>query len=299
MSCARRASELEAWQTFLRYERCLSPDTCKAYLRDLVRLDGELKAGMSWSELGEQDLRRVMAQLRSTDLQSRSLHRWLSSVRSFYEFLMKEGLSNTNPARNLQAPKRTKPLPKVLDTDQIASMLDVVPDSPLGMRDHAILELFYSAGIRLSELASLDLSDLEFSSGQAKVVGKRNKERLVLIGKKASLSLKAWLKVRANFAKGGEQAVFVSKNGNRISQRQIQVRIKAWGKRHGIDVPLHPHMLRHSFASHMLESSGDLRAVQELLGHSDISTTQVYTHLDFQHLAEVYDRTHPRARKKD
>ncbi|WP_281647755.1 tyrosine recombinase XerC [Parendozoicomonas sp. Alg238-R29] len=299
MSQQSRAGQLEAWQTFLRYERQMSPNTCSAYLRDVRKLEKQLKKDDQWSSLKETDIRRVMGNLRLEGLESRSLHRWLSSIRGFYVFLMREGLADNNPAKNLQAPKRSKPLPKVLDTDQVSSMLDVTSDSPLTMRDHAILELFYSAGVRLSELVGLDLVDIDLSSGQAIVLGKGNKERVTHIGSKAEVALRKWLKVRGNLAKESETALFVSRNGSRISRRQVQVRIKAWGKQHGLDTPLHPHMLRHSFASHILESSGELRAVQELLGHSDISTTQVYTHLDFQHLADVYDKTHPRARKKD
>ncbi|CAM3609145.1 tyrosine recombinase XerC [Parendozoicomonas haliclonae] len=298
MSCKQRSRQLDAWLDYLRYERRLSPNTCSAYLRDLHRLEQSLDDKQRWSDVKESDLRQLMGELKLAGLEARSLHRWLSSIRSFYDFLIRENLCKLNPARSLQAPKRSKPLPKTLDTDQIASLLDVVPDSPLAIRDHAILELFYSAGMRLTELSSLDRSDIDFSSGEAKVTGKGNNERITHVGSKAAESLKRWLKERNALIKDGETALFVSQHGNRLSQRQIQVRIKAWGKKHGLDIPLHPHMLRHSFASHMLESSGELRAVQELLGHSDISTTQIYTHLDFQHLADVYDRAHPRARKK-
>ena len=294
-----RAKDVQAWLNFLRYERRMSPNTCSAYERDIGKLNRELESDDNWSALKERDIRQVLGALRMAGLESRSLHRWLSSVRSFYDFLMLEGKASDNPARSLQAPKRGKPLPKVLDADQLSGMLDVTSDSPLMIRDHAIIELFYSAGMRLSELVGLDLVDLDLPSGEAKVEGKGNKQRMTQVGRKATEALQKWLKMRVALAGVDEQAVFVSKNGNRISRRQVQVRIKEWGKRHGVDIPLHPHMLRHSFASHLLESSGELRAVQELLGHSDISTTQIYTHLDYQHLADVYDRAHPRARKKD
>ncbi len=300
---SKRAEAIEQWLKSLRHERNVSPHTSSAYRRDLEKLhtalnDSDSGTETPWYQLKEADVRRVMGQLRINGLEARSLHRWLSSVRSFYDYMMREGLSVSNPAQNVQAPKREKPLPRVLDADQVASMLDVVCDAPLDIRDHAILELFYSAGMRLSELTELDMEDIALSSGEARVLGKGRKERVTHIGSKAKASLEKWLKVRSNFVGDDENAVFVSQRGNRISQRQVQARIKAWGKRHGLDMPLHPHMMRHSFASHMLESSGELRSVQEMLGHSDISTTQIYTHLDFQHLASVYDKSHPRARKK-
>ena len=293
-----RAGQLNAWLDFLRYERQVSPKTCDAYLRDLKKLDKHLEPLDSWSGLKESDIRRVLAVLKLGGLESRSLHRWLSAVRSFYDFLLRKGLVENNPAKLIQAPKHAKPLPKVLDTDQASSVLDVICDSPLTIRDHAIIEVLYSSGMRLSELVGLDILDVDRKVGQAVVLGKGDKERITQIGSKARRALEKWLAVRGSLAKDDETALFISKNGKRISQRQVQVRIKEWGKRHGLDMPLHPHMLRHSFASHILESSGDLRAVQELLGHSDISTTQIYTHLDFQHLADVYDKAHPRARKK-
>lgn len=293
-----RARLLNVWLDFLRYERHVSPKTRDAYLRDLKKLDKHLESSESWSCLKESDIRRVLTVLKQGGLESRSLHRWLSAVRSFYDFLLRKGLVGNNPAKLIQAPKHGKPLPKVLDTDQASSVLDVVSDSPLVIRDHAIIEMLYSSGMRLSELVGLDILDIDRKAGQAVVLGKGDKERITQIGIKARNALDKWLVVRGSLAKEDETALFVSKNGKRISQRQVQVRIKEWGKRHGLDMPLHPHMLRHSFASHILESSGDLRAVQELLGHNDISTTQIYTHLDFQHLADVYDKAHPRARKK-
>ncbi|MTI14426.1 tyrosine recombinase XerC [Sansalvadorimonas verongulae] len=300
MSGARlRAEQLEAWQNNLRHECNVSPHTLSAYLRDLDKLDKHLEPSDTWQSLKTKDISHVLGELHRKGLEARSLHRWLSSVRSFYDFLLRQGLADHNPAKGIQGPQTAKTLPKVLDADQVSGMLDMTCDSPLLIRDHAILELFYSAGIRLSELVGLNVGDVVLNDGQARVLGKGSKERDVLIGSKARQALEKWLTVRSSFANEGETALFVSKNGKRISQRQVQVRIKEWGKRHGLDMPLHPHMLRHSFASHILESSGDLRAVQEMLGHSDISTTQVYTHLDFQHLADVYDKTHPRARKKD
>ena len=298
MSQKKRQEAIGSWLNYLRYERNLSPNTCTAYQRDLDRLCHHLDDDQCWSQLNESDVRRVLGHLRMAGLGARSLHRWLSSVRGFYEFLMREGLSQGNPAHGLQGPKRNQPLPKAIDADQMASMLDVNESDPLSVRDHAMMELFYSAGLRLSELVGLDLVDMDLKAGEVRVVGKGNKQRLAPVGRKAKDAIHRWLDVRSNLVKEGETALFISRNGNRISTRQVQVRIKEWGKKHGISMPIHPHMLRHSFASHLLESSSDLRAVQELLGHSDISTTQVYTHLDFQHLAHVYDKAHPRAKKK-
>ncbi|MCL6272165.1 tyrosine recombinase XerC [Sansalvadorimonas sp. 2012CJ34-2] len=291
-------SAITLWLNYLKYERNLSANTCKAYQKDLERLQSHLD-DLTWDQLKESDVRRVLGHLRMGGLGARSLHRWLSSVRSFYDFMMREGFTKDNPAYGLQGPKRDKLLPKAIDADQMASMLDVAGNGPLAARDHAMMELFYSAGLRLSELVGLDLVDLDLAAGEVRVLGKGNKQRIAPVGSKARDALKVWLKARNTLAKENEQAVFVSRNGHRISNRQVQVRVKEWGKRHGVDTPIHPHMLRHSFASHLLESSGELRAVQELLGHSDISTTQVYTHLDFQHLASVYDKAHPRAKKKD
>jgi integrase/recombinase XerC len=211
---------------------------------------------------------------------------------------MKEGFAEHNPAASVRAPKAARKLPVTLDADAITRLLDITDKSPLAIRDRAIMELFYSSGLRLSELAGLQWSQVDFSSGLVTVTGKGNKTRMVPLGSYAAAALLDWRKVRGEFA-GFEQAqVFVSNRGNPISPRTIQARIKYWAQRQGLPQKVYPHLLRHSFASHMLESSGDLRAVQELLGHADISTTQVYTHLDFQHLASVYDKAHPRARKK-
>ena len=211
---------------------------------------------------------------------------------------MKEGLAEHNPAASVKAPKAARKLPVTLDADAITRLLEIKDKSPLALRDRAIMELFYSSGLRLSELASLNWAQVDFSSGLVTVTGKGNKTRMVPLGSYASAALLEWRKVRGEFAPLEEPRVFVSNRGNPISTRTIQVRIKYWARRQGLPQQVYPHLLRHSFASHMLESSGDLRAVQELLGHADISTTQVYTHLDFQHLASVYDKAHPRAKKK-
>jgi len=287
---------------FLRYlcdERNLTFNTCLAYERDLKKLIDLLNGQvLAWSELTSDQLRSCLIKLKSSGLSHRSLHRWLSSIRHFLRYLNREGVCQENPASLLQAPKQGRKLPKTLDADQVMSMLDVDSQSLIVIRDHAMVELFYSSGLRLSELVYLDMIDLDLNEREVRITGKGNKERILPVGSKACNKLIEWIKHRANIVATEEKALFVSKNGSRISRRQVQNRLKEWGVRNGLGKHLHPHMLRHSFASHMLESSGELRSVQELLGHSDISSTQMYTHLDFQHLAQVYDKTHPRAKKQ-
>ncbi len=292
---------VDAYLSFLRHEKGLAANTCAAYQRDIQKFS-LLVTGLAieqWPTITAEHLRRCLATLNREGLSPRSLHRWLSAVRQFFDFLMREGICHNNPGLQVQAPKRPKKLPDTLDTDQLAGVLNVTPDSPLSLRDHAMMELFYSSGLRLAELVALDLVDLDLDEGMVRVVGKGSKERIVPVGSKARDAIQQWLTVRRGMAQDGENAVFIARGGQRISRRQVQVRVKAWGLQQGLEGNLYPHKLRHSFASHLLESSGELRAVQELLGHSDISTTQIYTHLDFQHLANVYDRAHPRARKKD
>jgi integrase/recombinase XerC len=284
----------------LRDERGLSPRTVAAYRRDLERFSEELSdqdiAGPK--RVAEHDIRRFIARLHRQGLGARSIQRLLSAIRSFYRWLMREGLASHNPAAQVRAPRTTRKLPGTLDADAVARLLDIRDDSPLALRDKAIMELFYSSGLRLSELAGLRWDQVDVASGLITVTGKGNKTRVVPLGSYASAALAAWNRVRGQFAGFEEPAVFVSNRGLPISVRTIQSRIKHWARRQGLPQRVYPHLLRHSFASHMLESSGDLRAVQELLGHADISTTQVYTHLDFQHLASVYDKAHPRAKKK-
>ncbi len=222
----------------------------------------------------------------------------LSAIRGYYRWLMREGLAEHNPAAAVKAPRSPRKLPQTLDTDAVTRLLDFKADTPLAIRDKAIMELFYSSGLRLSELAALRWDQIDPSAGLITVTGKGNKTRVVPVGSYAAAALNEWRKVRGNFAGFEEPCVFVSQRGKPISVRTIQSRIRHWARQQGIPQKVYPHLLRHSFASHMLESSGDLRAVQELLGHADISTTQVYTHLDFQHLASVYDKAHPRAKKK-
>jgi integrase/recombinase XerC len=294
------AAPVVAFVRHLATEKRHSPRTCDHYQRDLDRLVAWLIEVdiPAWSELTIHDIRRYVARLSRDGLSGRSIARHLSAIRRFYQFLLREGLARDNPALDVRAPKSGRRLPKVADVDQISQLLDINPDDPLEIRDLAMFELMYSSGLRLAELASLSLPALDLKGREVRVVGKGNKERILPVGGKAVAALNQWLAHRTAMAHEGETAVFVSQRGGRLSQRSIQARLARWGMVQGADQRLHPHLLRHSFASHMLESSGDLRAVQELLGHADIATTQVYTHLDFQHLARVYDQSHPRARRR-
>ena len=287
---------------FIRHlasEKRHSPRTCDSYQRDLLRLADWLgRSGfVAWQRVTNHDLRRYVATLSREGLSGRSIARHLSATRRLYQFLLREKLASDNPALDIRAPKSGRRLPRVADVDQLNHLLDGQPDDPLEVRDLCMFELMYSSGLRLAELASLDLDTVDLRSGEVRVMGKGGKERLLPVGRKAIAAIQAWLPYRAALANDGEAALFVSQRGERLSHRSIQARLSRWGISRGADQKLHPHMLRHSFASHMLESSGDLRAVQELLGHADIATTQVYTHLDFQHLARVYDQSHPRARR--
>nr|WP_255771913.1 tyrosine recombinase XerC [Microbulbifer guangxiensis] len=277
----------------------LSPHTIAAYRRDLTRLqDFAAQDGLEHiAELREMILRSWLAQLHRQGLGAKSLQRWLSAVRSLCNFALREHWLGANPAAGLRPPRGEKKLPKVLDVDAAADFVQApdADDDPLALRDRAMLELFYSSGLRLSELTALNWSDLDLPSGEVRVTGKGGKTRLLPVGSEASTALTRWRQVAPQSA---ENAVFTSMKGRRLGNRAIQSRLAHWARASGAEQRVHPHMLRHSFASHMLESSGDLRAVQELLGHADISTTQIYTHLDFQHLARVYDQAHPRAKDK-
>ena len=282
------------------YERQLSINTVNAYARDLTVLEAwrRDKNFDEWQRFSPADIRDIAATAFRRGLSPSSIQRLLSSIRNFFKYLIKEGLLEINPAQDISAPKKSRRLPKVLDIDEISHLLNIPGDDVLAKRDRAILELFYSSGLRLSELTGLNLHDLDLAEGSTRVIGKGNKQREVPVGKMARQALSEWLKVRGELLKGDTSAIFISKLGKRLSVRSVQSRIDHWSKQLGLHQHVHPHMLRHSFASHMLESSGDLRAVQELLGHADISTTQIYTHLNFDHLARVYDAAHPRARKK-
>lgn len=292
-------AQLEAYCAHLRSERQVSPHTLQAYRGDLAKVLEfcEKEHLGSWAALDIQQLRRLVARQHQHGQSSRSLARLLSAVRGFYRYLNREGHCSHDPANGLAPPKGERRLPKTLDTDRALQLLEgAVEDDFLAHRDQAMLELFYSSGLRLSELTSLNLEQLDLADGLVQVHGKGSKTRVLPVGRKAREALQLWLPLRA-LSNPADGAVFVSQQGRRLGPRAIQLRVKAAGERE-LGQHLHPHMLRHSFASHLLESSQDLRAVQEMLGHADIATTQIYTHLDFQHLATVYDSAHPRAKRK-
>jgi len=293
-------AHVENFLVYLKNERGLAARTLTAYQRDLSLLLQFLEAEeiREPKQVTQHHIRAFIAQRHRMGLSGKSLQRLLSATRSLFRWMLREGLAEHNPATPVRAPKSPRHLPATLDADSIGQLLDIPCDNPLAFRDKAIMELFYSSGLRLSELASLRWEQLDLPSGMVTVTGKGNRTRMVPVGRMASEALLQWRKNRGAFASFEQPNVFVSQRGTAISTRTIQARIRYWAKRQGIPQNIYPHLLRHSFASHMLESSGDLRAVQELLGHADISTTQIYTHLDFQHLAKVYDKAHPRAKKK-
>jgi len=285
----------------LEYERRLSPLTCKHYRRDLDALAvfcDEIERA-TWADLDSEDFRAFSGTSYRRGLSARSIQRRLSAARTFYRYLLREKQVRKNPVASVPAPKHGKRLPENLDADRMGRLLDIPGDTPIVDRDRAILELLYSSGLRLAELIDLNLGDVDSRDATVRVTGKGNKDRIVPVGSKALDALARWQKSRASMADQDETALFVSNRGQRLSPRSVQSRVTYWAKRQGIDSKVYPHLFRHSFATHLLESSHDLRGVQELLGHANISTTQVYTHLDFQHLAQIYDKTHPRARKKD
>lgn len=291
---------MERYLDHLRVERRMSRHTESAYQRDIERLHRYCQNSdlLEWADMKPHNARGFAGDLRRQGLSPRSIQRALSASRSFYRYLMKQRLVQVNPFSGTTAPKAEKKLPKALSVDQVSLLVAVKAHEPIAVRDRAIMELFYSSGLRLSELVELDLRQIDLDQGSVRVMGKGKKEREVPVGRLAVAAIKAWLPYRSDSAAGDETALFVSSRGKRISARTVQHRIQHWAKRQGLDTGVHPHMLRHSFATHVLESSGELRAVQELLGHANISTTQVYTHLDFQHLAEVYDKAHPRAKMR-
>ena len=294
-------AQLTRFIEYMRYERRASPHTISNYQRDLNAVVAwcELQQLQAWETIDGQHVRALIAARHRQGASPASLARLLSSLRSFYTWLIREGQAGSNPAVDVRAPKRKRPLPKTLDADQVGLLLEGKEDTPLAVRDRAIMELFYSSGLRLAELVGLNKNDFSQGGREVDVTGKGNKQRRLPVGAKAHEALQAWLSLRSDWANADEQAVFVTQRGKRISRSAVAQRLKHWALRRGLDANLHPHKLRHSFASHLLESSGDLRAVQELLGHANISTTQIYTHLDFQHLAQVYDRSHPRAGRRE
>lgn len=294
------SDDFEKFLVFLSTEKRLSPHTLDNYKRDLQQfIDWLLNENISnWPSVRQFHVRKYIATRHRQGLAAKSLQRHLSSIRSLYQFLLREQQCDNNPAVGVRAPKVRRKLPKTLDVDQVSTLLENTDDDPLALRDLAMMELLYSSGLRLAELVSVNVMDVSENNGEIEVTGKGAKTRIVPVGSAAQEAIDRWLEVRPQLAKAEEPALFVSKRGTRISRRSVEQRLAQQSIKQGSGRHVHPHMLRHSFASHLLESSGDLRAVQELLGHANISTTQIYTHLDFQHLAQVYDQAHPRAKRR-
>jgi integrase/recombinase XerC len=290
---------LNQYLDFLHFERGLSDNTRNNYARDIEQLI-QLSQPADLASLQITQIRKYVAILHSKGLGGKSIARMLSSWRGFFDYLVQRHQFKHNPVIGMRAPKSPKTLPQALSIEQASKLVDIQDDDILSQRDHAILELFYSSGLRLSELVGLNIDHIDFAEGTVIVTGKGNKTRIVPLGAHAASAIQTWLPVRAQMLirNPSEKAVFISKQGRRISGRNIEYRMKAWSIKQGLHMSVHPHMLRHSFATHVLQSSGDLRAVQEMLGHANISTTQVYTHLDYQHLTKVYVSAHPRAKKK-
>jgi integrase/recombinase XerC len=302
------------FRRYMTTERRLSAHTDSNYARDLAALVKfcDVHGLQDWSAVDSQHIRSFAAQSHAKGLAPRSIQRRLSAVRSFFEFLVRESLAaqrvekrlpsasdiKNNPGHEVRAPKVQRRLPETLDADQMGRLLEIPAGDIFVTRDRAIMELLYSSGLRLAELVGLDVEGLRLADRTVHVVGKGNKERIVPVGTEATDALTQWLKERVSIAKPDETALFVGRGGERLGRRAVQTRVAYWARRQGVSMRVYPHLFRHSFASHLLESGGDLRGVQELLGHADIATTQIYTHLDFQHLARIYDKTHPRARRK-
>lgn len=294
------AHELAAFLTYMRSEKQFSPLTQQNYQRDLEKFRNYCaqKNLTDLNLVAMSHVRNAVAHLHREGLGGKSLQRWLSSLRSFFQFCIRRGWMKNNVADGISAPKSPKLLPKTMDVDQTAQFVAVEGDDFINKRDRALLELIYSSGLRLAEVTSLNLNDIDWGEAMLTVTGKGRKTRVLPVGAMAITALKEWLVARRQYTQDNEPALFTTQRGGRISHRAVQMRMQQLSITQGMDNPIHPHMLRHSFASHMLESSGDLRLVQELLGHANISTTQIYTHLDFQHLAKVYDKAHPRAGRK-
>lgn len=284
---------------FLRIEKQASLHTISNYQRQLQAVSELLAQAEinAWQQVEASTVRWILIQSHKQKLGAKSIGLRLVALRQFLAFLVKRGELKVNPAQGIKAPKVGKHLPKNIDAEQVTQLLNIQSDKPLAQRDLAMMELMYSSGLRLSELQGLNLDNMDLTNGEVKVLGKGNKERIVPIGSKAITAIQNWLVVRKQF-QPKENALFINQRGGRLSHRSIQLAMEKWGKIQALDTHLHPHKLRHSFATHLLEASQDLRAVQELLGHSSLSTTQIYTHLDFQHLAKIYDTAHPRARRK-
>ena len=290
-------SQLERYLSHLRHERRLAAHTLQAYSRDGAMLLA-LADGRPLERLGGQDIRRFVAALHGKGQSPRSLARVLSTWRGFFGWLARLNEIGANPCSGVKAPRAAKHLPRALSPDEAVRLVSLEDSTPLGLRDRALFELAYSSGLRVSELTGIDLDAIDARAGEVRVTGKGSKTRIVPVGEQALAAIAAWLAVRKEMARPGERALFVARSGRRVTPREVQRRVKARAVAAGLEADVHPHMLRHSFASHVLQSSGDLRAVQEMLGHASIASTQVYTHLDFQHLAKVYDAAHPRAKRR-
>ncbi len=293
-------TELQAFYRFLQTEKRYSPHTLSNYQRDLRGFIGYCSACdlAGWTAIDSQHVRTYIAQVHRRGLSGKSIQRLLSSLRSLFRFLLRRKIIRANPAVGVSAPKAQKKLPEVIGPDDLDHLFNIDVREPLAVRDRAMMELLYGCGLRLAELVGLDCNHIDWQDGVLQVTGKGRKQRRLPLGSKAGQALKHWLQLRVQLAAENECALFVSRRGRRISASSVQQRLKKWARVQGLDRRMYPHLMRHSFASHLLESSQDLRAVQELLGHANLSTTQIYTHLDFQHLAKVYDAAHPRAKKK-
>jgi integrase/recombinase XerC len=307
------------FRRYLTSERRFSPHTDSNYARDLAALVAycDHEGVGDWSQLNSHTIRHFAARQHAAGLAPRSIQRRLSAVRSFYTFLLRERAARLgpdgkvelcsdpsitairgNPGTEVRAPKAARKLPRTLDPDRMTRLLEMPVEGALAARDRAIMELLYSSGLRLAELVTLDVDSVDYKDGTVRVLGKRRKERIVPVGRKAIEALAAWLKERTGMARPAEAALFLGRNGVRLGARAVQLRVAHWARVRGLNVAVHPHLFRHSFATHVLESSQDLRGVQEMLGHASLATTQVYTHLDFQHLARIYEASHPRARRR-
>ena len=308
MSVVTLKEDIEKFCGYLQFERRYSSHTVLAYQRDLNHfvhcLELDETHAINWDDIKQMDIRQCVAKLHRQGLAGKSLQRWLSTIRSLYKYLCRHHRATHNPAVGIPAPKANKRLPKTLNVDEISQLLDSsanekqTDNKPLVSRDVAMMEMLYASGLRLSELKALNLQDIDWQQQTVTVTGKGQKQRRIPFGTKAREALSGWLTHREKMAADDEAAVFVSQRGSRVSNSCIQKRLKKMALTQGLNTNVYPHMLRHSFATHILESSKDLRSVQELLGHANLTTTQIYTHLDFQHLAGVYDNAHPRARKK-
>lgn len=289
---------LEQFIQYCRYEKRLSEHTVSNYQRDILKFFQFLKSISHQGKLAHFTIQQWLSKSYQDGISAKSLARYLASLRSFFHYLIKQDLLEDDPTVGVKTPKVGKSLPKTLDIDQVQSVLNMPQKDPLAVRDLAIMELLYSSGLRISELINSNLHDLDLNEGLIRVTGKGNKDRIVPVGQVAMTQIKHWLNIRNLWNKNEDQALFIGQSGSRLTARAVQKRIKDWAIKLGLDTNLHPHKFRHSVASHLLESSGDLRAVQEFLGHANLATTQIYTQLDFQHLAKTYDAAHPRAKNK-